>query len=116
VLKRWLLLELTKDLVIIEVEIDCIKLLRLFLKQIGSFGVEKTRVNVNSIWTIGSTKLFVFVLAYSLAGWDELEPGKYEFPFALKVKRKRQVALKHKGAHYKKKVSKCKLSSFDGRT
>lgn len=27
-----------------------------------------------------------FSLAYSQAGWDELEPGKYEFPFALKVK------------------------------
>lgn len=25
------------------------------------------------------------VVAYGHAGWDEIEPGNYEFPFALKV-------------------------------
>ena len=57
----------------------------------------------------------VFFLAYSQAGWDELEPGKYEFPFALKVCLYISVRLFKFLLTHSSTVSQCELSTFNGR-
>lgn len=44
--------------------------------------VEYTKVKSRNVYI----NIF-FVKAYSQSAWDEIEPGRYEYPFALKVSR-----------------------------
>lgn len=78
-----------------KVRIVYINLLLLFLNPIINFGEMNPLVSFQFFFFIG-LNLILFYLAYAQAGWDELEAGKYEFPFALKVKKKMEREIDEK--------------------